>query len=757
MFPALMGVLLMLLADLPVGNAPTPVVLPHFPDRVHAFVWRNWSLVPKERLATVLGTEPKEVQRMGEAMGLPSKPVITPDQQRRSYLTVIRRNWHLLPYEQLLQLLNWTPEEMAFTLREDDFLYIKLGSHKPKCEPLRYQPPDAKTLQREKEIKALIQREFPATAGPTEPLFAFVQELSRPKRSQPKPKPTEAQRVTPRYCYSYFALYGDPLLEKEADPYPDGFLARLAEAGVDGVWLQAVLYKLAPFPWEPQLSARYEERLVSLKKLVARAKKHGIGVYLYLNEPRAMPLSFFTAHPDLKGATEGDHATICTSHPDVQRYLKDSIGSISRAVPDLAGFFTISASENLTNCWSHGGGKACPRCSKRTAAEVIAELHTLINDGIKQGGSKARLIAWDWGWGDDWAADVIRRLPTDVSLMSVSEWSLPIERGGIKSEVGEYSISSVGPGPRAKRHWAVAKERGIRILAKVQSGNTWELSAVPYIPAVENVAQHAANLQKEQLNGVMLGWTLGGYPSPNLEIMAGMGLPENATPQQAMETVAQRRYGKAATPAVVEAWRTFSAAFREFPYHIGLVYTAPMQLGPANLFWEEPTKYGATMVGFPYDDLDSWRAIYPPEIYIAQMNKVADGFEKGLVPLKAQIEKTTKTTERNALEREAQVAEAAYLHFRSVANQGRFVVARRALTQAKTRNEAEPLLTELETVLKNEIELARRLYVLQLRDSRIGFEASNQYYYVPTDLMEKVLNATDLLQRWLPEERKRRP
>jgi len=29
--------------------------------------------------------------------------------------------------------------------------------------------------------------------------------------------------------------------------------------------------------------------------------------------------------------------------------------------------------------------------------------------------------------------------------MSVSEWSLPIERGGIKTTVGEYSISAVGP------------------------------------------------------------------------------------------------------------------------------------------------------------------------------------------------------------------------------------------------------------------------------------------------------------------------
>ena len=31
-------------------------------------------------------------------------------------------------------------------------------------------------------------------------------------------------------------------------------------------------------------------------------------------------------------------------------------------------------------------------------------------------------------------------------------------------------------------------------------------------------------------------------------------------------------------------------------------------------------------------------------------------------------------------------------------------------------------------------------------DSRIGFEASNQYYYLPLDLVEKVINCDYILQ-----------
>ena len=44
-------------------------------------------------------------------------------------------------------------------------------------------------------------------------------------------------------------------------------------------------------------------------------------------------------------------------------------------------------------------------------------------------------------------------------------------------------------------------------------------------------------------------------------------------------------------------------------------------------------------------------------------------------------------------------------------------------------------------MLRAEIELARRLYAIQTNDSRIGFEATNHYFFTPMDLAEKVLNA----------------
>ncbi|MCC6699244.1 MAG: hypothetical protein IT365_26705 [Candidatus Hydrogenedentes bacterium] len=735
--------------QLPAGPTPEPVPLPHFPDRVHAFVWRNWELVPAPDMARVLGAREEDVLDLGKAMGLGDPPAITENQRRRSYITVIRRNWHLLPYEQMLDLLGWTEEELAFTLREDDFLYIKLGSLKPKCEPLKYSPPSESAAKGGQAIAQILGETFPQGMGAvSDPLFGFVEKLSQAPAQAVEPA---TSGFDPRYCYSYFALYGDPLLDPESDPYPDGYLARMAAAGANGVWLQAVLYKLAPYPWDAALSARYEERLANLRTLVERARKHGMGVYLYLNEPRAMQQAFFESRPELKGVSEGDYAAMCTSVPEVREYITNSIASINKAVPGLAGFFTITASENLTNCWSHHNGAQCPRCGKRTPAEVIAEMNGAIQAGIDAAGTSTRLIAWDWGWQDDWAVDTINALPTSVSLMSVSEWSIPIKRGGVDGVVGEYSISTIGPGPRATKHWAAARARGMKAIAKIQAGNTWELSAVPYIPAVENVAKHAANLRGAGVDGLMLGWTLGGYPSPNLEVVSEIGrADQNAiSTDQALLTVAQRRYGEAIAPAVVAAWRTCSAAFSEFPYNGGTVYSAPLQVGPTNLLWESPTGYRASMVGIPYDDLNAWRSIYPPEVFCGQLLKIADGFDSALKTLRD----AAGDAPSPALREEMQVMEASSIHFRSVANQVQFVMARDRLAAQPTGDSAKQALDAIERILKEEIDLARRMYAIQRVDSRIGFEASNHYFYVPVDSLEKVINCRDLLDRWLPTQR----
>lgn len=716
--------------QLPVGAAPAAIEAPHFPSRLHAVVWRNWELVPTERIAASVKATPDQVSEIAASMGLPPQQMIPADVDERGYISIIRRNWHLLPYDQLLTMTNLSADELATRLREDDFLFIKLGSLKPKCEPVIYGEPTAQERERAAQIRRLVQAEFGSELEqPGSPRFSFLHEFAEaaPCTGNPVAEPT-TKRL--RFIYSYFAPFGDPLLDAKLDPYPDGLLAQLQQQGVNGVWLHTVLRDLAPGgPNFPEFGKHSDTRLRNLRQLTQRCARYGIKVYLYLNEPRAMPSAFFDKRAEMKGVKEGDYYAMCTSDPKVRTWISDALATVFSEAPKLGGVFTITASENLTNCASHFRQSECLRCSKRKAADIIGEINTAIRDGVRRSAPEARVICYDWGWnhhGD--APETIAALPAGVDLMSVSEWALPLERGGIKTTIGEYSLSAVGPGPRATRHWKLAKERGLEAIAKVQFNNSWEMSAVPWLPVADLVASHSLNLANSGIDGMMLSWSLGGYPSPNLQVAQIIADTPGITADHALNLVAVSRYGREAVADVRLAWTAFSRAFTDFPYHTQVLYTGPQQMGPANLLHAKPTGFKATMVGFPYDDLASWCGPYPTEVWTSQFEKLSAEWDRGLAHLRRALQNCAPE-KRQTLEADIGLAEAAGIHFASCINQARFITARDSKDSTATAE-----------AIGAETELGKRLYHLAKADSRIGFEASNHYYYVPLDLVEKVIN-----------------
>ncbi|WP_250846672.1 hypothetical protein [Aquisphaera insulae] len=705
-------------AELPAGNAPDPIPFDHFPTRLHAVIWRNWGLVPAAKLAEVLGCREQQATALATSMGLPADPGIPPVPVRRFYITLLRRNWHLLPYEQLTALVGMSAEELSFSLREDDFLFEKLGSLKPRCEPVRYTEPDAAARARAEEIARLVRDRFGAGPGKGgEPRFGFLERLTKPSNG-PRGTIVRNPAEGPRYVYSYCAVYGDSLADGATESYPDGLLAALADNGVNGIWIHVVLRQLAPGGAAfPEFGDGWERRLANLRGLVARAKRFGLDVYLYMNEPRAMPESFFANRPEMAGPAERGFRALCTSDGRVLGWMTAALAHVFREVPGLGGVFTITGSENLTSCGSHFQQKQCPRCKDRRFAEIAGEVNAAIERGVHAGNPDAKVIAWDWGWPD---SDAIDRLPAGVMHMSVSEWSQPYERGGIKGQVGEYSLSVPGPGPRALAYWARARSRGLKTMAKLQLNNTWELSSVPSLPVLDLVAEDLAGLSRAKVDGAMMSWTLGGYPSLNLKAAQRFASDPSANPDGVLDALAAERYGPEHVARARAAWRAFSRAFLEFPYDGAVLYQGPQQYGPANLLFARPTGYRSTMVGFPYDHLDGWRGAYPREILADQFGKVAEGWKEGLASLEA-------IPGDHAAE-DLRIARAAGLHFASSANQARFVIARDAGRRDR-----------MAAIARDEARLARELYDLTLADSRIGFEASNQYYYTPLDLVEKVV------------------
>ncbi len=838
-------------------SGAAPVEEPHFPSRLHLYVWRNWELANTAEIARVVGATEADVLRLGESMGLPEKRALNPDQLRRLYVTVIRQNWHVLPESQIIRLLGWDRERFEFTLKEDDFLDVKLGP-KPECPELRYAPPSAREREAAARLKGIVREAFGAAMGLRgEECFDFIRELSgrsfaplrepglaptageidltrgwevaqpegailreaaarfreyltsamgarlgggrairlavdparvdaaesfeietgegevritggdesgvlqgiyflqdaMERRGAPFLAPGKAARRcawNPRYLYSYFALYGDPLVETDIDPLPDGYLEKLARVGINGVWMQAVLNTLAPSRTFPEFGANCELRLKNLDRLAERARRFGMKLYLYLNEPRAMREEFFARHPEMRGSSSKGLHAICTSVPEVREWIADTLAHVFRAAPGLGGVFSISSSENFTNCFSHGGSwgvaapvaKGCPRCSQRKSWEVFAELLTTFRDGVRRSSKSAEVIAWDWGWTEELSANLIPLLPRDVRTMSISEWFQPVERGGVRTRVGEYSISVVGPGPRATTNWKLARSRGIRPMAKLQFNNTWEISATPYIPVPHLIVEHCRRLAGAGVTGIMPSWTCGGYPSPNLAAAKAWYFEPRRTNDEILADVARQRYGESAAPLLVEAWRKFSEAFTEFPYGVA-VYTIPTQHGPANLLRLRRSGRRASMILYPSDDLKAWCGAYPPEVVLSQFRRMAKGWEEGLKALEAAGAKAGKTRGRlAACDRE--IAATCLHHFQSVANQVEFYLLR-ARMDAADGAERKATLARMAAIARDEETIARRQFHPARQNSLIAYEASNHYYYRPLDLVEKVFNCRQVL------------
>jgi hypothetical protein len=829
-------------------DAPEPIPEPHFPSRLYEFIWRNWELANADRIAKVLRTTVGVVLELGASLGLPKKPRLTDDQLARLYITVIRQNWHLLTEEQIVELLGWTRPRLQFTLKEDDFLDVKLGMRKPRCSELLYHPPSAADKARAREIRATVRELFGDSINQRgEELFHFVSLLSNgtsellrddaartrpdevdltqgwglihgPDLAQPAqrfllhlrqvmgaqlssdaaannitlavdpaqvsgaesfrihisrnevavtghdragvlqalyhlqdqmeqreapflPLQTVSRRAVwnPRYLYSYFALYGDPLMEPERDPFPDAYLQQLARRGINGVWIQAVLNTLAPSDQFPEFGLNWETRLKNLNALVERASQFGVRVFLYLNEPRDMPADFFQAHPDIRGSSYLNRWAMCTSVPSVREWITESLAHVVRHVPAIGGVFSITMSENHTNCFSHGGTwgqKApnagdCPRCVKRESWEVIGELISAFREGVRRHSSTAEIISWDWGWGDALSEKLIPLLPKDTRFLSMSEWDTPVRRGGVETQVAEYSMSVVGPGPRAMKNWARARAAGVATMAKVAFNNTWEISAVPYILVMDLILEHCEHLEQEGISGLMASWTCGGYASPNLAVAKAYYSDPRPTKNEILTEVTSQRYGKAAAAGMEQAWRQFSDAFREFPYGVH-VYIIPTQHGPANLLRLRSTGYRAGMMLFPYDDYKGWSGQYPPVVAQKQFAKMAALWNLGVESMERSLAHVPSRKRRHA-ELDLAIAKTCFHHFQSTANQIEFYLLRDGPGTPAS-------LARMRAITEQEIELAQRQFRLARDHSVIAYEASNHYYYTPLDLVEKTLN-----------------
>ena len=685
--------------------------LPTFtPQKWQTVILRNYGLVSNEILALVLKTDEKTIINEAKRLGLEN---IKFDEKwnKQGYITIIRNNWHLLPYEQLIPLLNTDEETLDYNLREDDFLNVKLGLIKSDCAPVYYAPLNEEEKQKTEEIASLVRANFiPSHVD----YFDFY-----PKNLDTyatKPTNTDFDRIV----YSYSMLYGDTFLEGE-EIVPDGLLAQMQSMGVNGIWMQGVLAKLSPYPFVDGMDEGYEIRRKNLNAIIKKCKKYGIGVFLYFNEPRGLaPNQMSEKTEKIKGRFYEERWSLCTTQKPVQDYLYNAVKDLVTEVPDLAGIITITMSENMTNCHSRLHND-CPFCSHLKHQDVVPEVNNIMQRAVSDAGVKTRIIAnlWAWtkayGWSDDDLREGIERMDKRIDVLSVSEMGTVIIDGQ-KEEVKEYSLSKVGPCEETKQNLSNARKLGHKIMAKVQINNSWEMAIVPYVPVFELVKEHMQNLKNLGVGGLMMSWTLGGYPTVSLDL-ANKIFEDDFDYDKWLE-----QHFEDCAPKIKKAVSLFSEGYKSYPYDIRTLYMSNQECGASNLMYPQKTGYKATMVGFPFDDVQSWVGTHTIESYTSKLSALLEKWEHGL----ALLENVRGNDNVTELIRYAKVV---YINLKSTLVQINFNLKR------EKGNKQEIL-----TLLDEELALTKQLYELSSQDARIGYEASNHYYFTQNSFLEKLIN-----------------
>ena len=723
-------------------------VLPqHFPDRENlrfewfpslwqCFIYRNWEMLSPARLALVLNSDEETVCRAAAEMGLSPNTADEALWLKRGYVTLIRANWHLLTYPQLCTLLDWDEDYLAYMLHNDDFLEVKLGEGKPDVPPLAVTPLSAEQ-ERQTAAIARVTRELAERLGaPALAPFDFSSVMPKTGEYPPLVGPS---RFDADFLSPYSALYGDTFLEEELieSSFPDDILSAYAALGVGGILCQAVLYSLVPCPYAPELSVGHEKRIRGLNKVIERLGKYGLKLYLYLNEPRDLPDSAFIDRPDLKGDVEVEgYASLCLSTKEAQDFFRESMRRLTASAPGLGGYTVITASENHTNCYSHRrkGETTCPRCRDKSPADLYALVISLIEEGVHSVDPDIPVVAANWPWQyfmerkDE--EEVVKRLPSSVAVSTVSEWRSSRTYEDKEILVEDYSISIPGPSDASLAYMKMVRSFGNKYAAKIQLGNSWELSTVPFIPAYGHFYRLIRDLvEKAAPEIVQTTWTMGSFPSPVFRMFAEMTRKDAPIPEY--RDLMARLYPNADTEKLLTALAALDDAFDHFPFSVYSMYNGPQHMGPALPLWREPTGWKSCMVGPIYDDMRMAAIDFgdPYGVFYRQYEKLVLAWEAAHALLLSAYEGRELTMADRML---LDCSEGALLHFTSALNH---------LTYIKNREEDD----RQEALVREEEVLAIREAELMGRNPTIGYEASNHYFFTRTDLFEKVLNCRYLL------------
>ena len=458
---------------------------------------------------------------------------------------------------------------------------------------------------------------------------------------------------------------------------------------------------------------------------------------------------------------EGDNwiSHLCPSTEKGLAYIKEAIAKVFTEAPGLAGYINLSIGEAESHCASTST-LYCKRCKKKfgSLGKTLAFVEKTIADTIKSVNPDAEYISWTYdqrNWKKEDIEDAC--LARDKSVRHLVNF----EDLGIEMQLGEerlaydYWLSYVGPGKLFEDCLSHNRKRGVETWAKIQVCSSHEISTIPYVPVPALLYEKYKFMYENSIHGVMQCWFFGNYPCL-MNKAAGELAFEPFFPEKKdfLRHLAGIYWGNDANK-VADAWADFTEGYRNFPVGVDFEWFSTMQDSPCAPYHLKPIDLPLPAT-WTLDDMvggdrvcDCILDSHTLEEVITLCGMLSEKWEKGYTVLSEIKDFSTEARREQRV-----VAEAANYIFKSGLNTFKFYNLRNKLALGKGNPIA--LLSEMKSIVLNEIEISKALIPITEKDNRIGYHSEAHGYKIfPKKLKWRISEMKKLLETEFPEVEKR--
>ena len=545
--------------------------------------------------------------------------------------------------------------------------------------------------------------------------------------------------------------------------WPDAYLRLLAHYGFDSIFASDYANPNGVQRYSHQSNKRKGDP-AAVHDLIRRAAKYGLELYCPV-------VWLYTGEAESEAGLRKLVRDLATEFPEVRGWVLLQEGFTIGPSPGAQG--GVAAWKDWIRRWDE-------------AVRIAAEEFHKVNP-------KLDVLPWAYNISSrpepasiELRREVIRQLPRDVIPLLTWDRGMGFERDGQRGYSKDYSINEAGPAECTLAEIEEAQRRGLPVYAKADTAASWQFGTFPYLPFPYQWYERYRALEKYRIQGTMESWTYGFKPNWVAELRTWFSWSEAPPLEDLLRAMARRNFGAGSEEPALAAWRRFSNAIRLIP-DTG-PYMGTNNAVAAPMFFEKPRQPRAMTLEHSWQDQQKWSAIYPglnpywpyvlsrvilwPDftnavnaaerytqpfsvgVFTKYLTRAADEMEAGLHSYRQAALQTPPSKRADAF-REVLLAEHLQRMMRSDRAVLEFEDLRFRLAHTSDQPEQARLLDRMTEILKEEAVRVRESKETVLRDSRLGYQWEQDYFYTPFVLDKKLELIRDALERQIPAYRRR--